>query len=33
MKIKNGVYSYDGKTYDSLHEALLAAWPKKDSEN
>lgn len=32
MAIKNGIVYYDGKTYPSFHEALLALWPKKDGE-
>ena len=29
MKYHNGVWSYKGKTYASLYEALVANWPKK----
>lgn len=28
MKYSNGKWSYDGKTYSTLHEALISAWPK-----
>lgn len=28
MKYSNGKWSYDGKTYSTLYEALISAWPK-----
>ena len=30
MKYHNGVWSYKGKTYTSLYEALVANWPKEE---
>ena len=29
MKYQNGKWWYKGESYDSLHEALTAIWPKK----
>lgn len=29
MKYQNGVWSYKGKTYNSLHEALVDIWSKR----
>ena len=28
MKYHNGIWNYRGKSYPSLHEALLAIWPQ-----
>lgn len=29
MRYHKGMWYYKGKTYSSLHEALVANWPKK----
>lgn len=29
MSFYDGLWNYQGKTYASLHEALLAAWPAR----
>ena len=29
MKCFGGTWYYQGKRYDSLHDALVASWPKK----
>jgi len=29
MKYSNGMWHYKGKTFATLHEALLSVWPKK----
>lgn len=29
MKFQNGMWWYKGKSYATLHEALVAIWPSK----
>lgn len=29
MKFQHGMWWYKGKSYNSLHEALTAIWPRK----
>ena len=28
MRFQNGTWSYGGKSYSTLHEVLVSAWPK-----